>query len=373
MNRNHELFLIKSIAEMLNKETNMRSMFEEVLDRILELTNLQSGWIFLLGEEKSFTLIAESHLPHALQYENKRYMREGGCYCINRCADGRLDKATNIIECKRIEDAITFNRGDIEGITHHASVPLKSGEELFGLLNIASPEKKAFSQEELHILESIAFQIGSAWERIRLSEREQTMKVLEERNRLARDLHDSVNQQLFSIMYTTQGIKRQTNEPQIIEALDDVHHMSKEALAQMKALIWQLRSDQVKEGLQARFCTYGKQLGINIKVDIFVDNIPGHIELGLWKIGQEALNNIKKHANTSTASFLIRTNEHSVEMEIKDDGSGFDVESVLPDGLGLISMRERTKLLDGQFSILSQPNQGTTVSVRLPKAGEIHE
>ncbi|MBM7097436.1 GAF domain-containing sensor histidine kinase [Bacillus sp. H-16] len=370
MNRDQELYLIKNIAELLNKETDLTSMLQQVLDKLLHLTGLQTGWIFLLDEKQHYTLAASSRLPEALAYENKRYLCEGRCYCINQYIDGRLKEAANIIECKRIEDAIRSDRGKIDDITHHASVPLKSGEELFGILNVAAPVKNSFTQDELHILESIAYQIGSAYERIRLSEKEKTMKVFEERNRLARDLHDSVNQQLFSIMYTATGVKRQTKDPLVNAALKDIHSMSKDALAQMKALIWQLRSDRVEEGLANRLGTYSKKLGLTLITTGQFTSIPSQIEVGLWKIGQEALNNISKHSGSNTCTISLKEDSLYYEMKVSDSGKGFKPDTLTSDGMGLISMKERASLLGGSFCIESEAEQGTTITITVLKRGE---
>src|SRR5690606_24723303 len=113
-----------------------------------------------------------------------------------------LEKASNIIACQRIENAMASAAEDSGGITHHATVPLQSGDERFGLLNIAAPDTQRFSKEELALLESVAFQIGSAIKRILLTKQEQELALVKERNRLARDLHDSVNQLLFSVTLT---------------------------------------------------------------------------------------------------------------------------------------------------------------------------
>ncbi|TMW70303.1 GAF domain-containing sensor histidine kinase [Alteribacter natronophilus] len=367
MNRQDELFLIKSIAERLNKETTLNNMLQGVLEQLLELTGLKAGWIFLTGPGRSFELAASSHLPQALSCEDRRYMRTGGCYCLNQCFDGSLTEASNIIECKRIEDAIEQKRGDIGGITHHASVPLKSGTETFGLLNVASPAKKTFSSEELMILESVSLQIGTAWERIRLAEREKDSLVLEERNRLARDLHDSVNQQLFSIMFTAKGLERNVTDPAVSTGLKEVHTMTKEALAQMKTLIWQLRPDSIPEGLQRRITAYGKEQDLHVSCRTIPAQLPPHVQNGFWKIAREALNNIRKHAGTREAEVTLDETKEQYIMTITDRGKGFPEGQADSGCLGLISMRERAVLLNGLMSIESTPGIGTSITVTAGK------
>ncbi|MDQ0255178.1 two-component system NarL family sensor kinase [Evansella vedderi] len=366
MERNEELFLIKSIAEMLNKETDMDSMLQQVLNRILALTSLHTGWIFLFDEKGEFELKAYAQLPEALEFEDRKYLCEGGCRCIDRCLSGRLNKATNIIDCERIEYAMKEKRGDTEGITHHASVPIKSGEELYGLLNVASPNKLNFNDDELHILESISYQIGTACERMRLSEKQHEMHILEERNRLARDLHDSVNQHLFSIMYTAKGTKSITTDEDVGESLDEIYQLSKEALSEMKNLIWQLRSDNIKEGLKKRIENYGKKLKLSVTSIFWEEDIPGCVESTFWKITQEALNNVYKHANASQVIIEVKKVDSYMTLTISDNGCGFNRQEVSQNGFGLTSMAERAKLVEGDCKITSELNKGTTVYVQIP-------
>ncbi|RKL67431.1 histidine kinase [Salipaludibacillus neizhouensis] len=366
MERNEELFLIKSIAEMLNKETNMEVMLQQVLKRILELTNLKTGWIFLFDEEKEYQLAAHAYLPEALELKGRKYMCEGSCRCIHRGLTGNLKKATNMIDCERIERSIKEKRGNTEGIKLHASVPIKLGEVMFGLLNVASPGKLNFDDDELHILESIAYQIGTACERIRLSEQERSMLVLEERNRLARDLHDSVNQHLFSIMYTARGTKSISENQTITNSLDEIYYSSKDALAEMKDLIWQLSSDHIKEGLKIRLVNYCKTLDLSVSYECLENKIPDYLETAFWKIGREALNNINKHAESSKVIIHVGKIESFFTLKIEDNGCGFNMNEVSNSGFGLTSMRERAKLINGNCLVTSEPNKGTVVYVKVP-------
>ncbi|MFC4619605.1 histidine kinase [Camelliibacillus cellulosilyticus] len=165
-----ELLTLKVIAETLNRSDDMNNMLRLVLGKLLEVTDLKTGWIFLAEDEPQYIFAADQHLPPALARDNKAPMCTGVCSCLSQFWSGRLNQAVNIINCKRLGDAIRFNRGDTEGITHHATVPLSAGGEMFGVLNVASPHKKAFSDDELNLLQSVAFQIGTAIKRMKLFE-----------------------------------------------------------------------------------------------------------------------------------------------------------------------------------------------------------
>lgn len=366
-----KLQTLKAIAEMLNQSNDLYEMLRDVLKELLHITGLETGWVFLIDEKGNYQLAADYQLPEALCSQNKKPMCEGGCWCIDRYADGRLKRAANIIECKRLEDAVQYQWGDTNGITHHATVPLRAGEEKFGLLNVAAANKTHFTDEELALLEAVAFQIGTAIKRIKLVENEQRHALLAERNRLARDLHDSVNQLLFSLLLTVRGTKEMTDDPQMMEMLDYMQELVQEALSEMRALIWQLRPQGLENGLASALMNYAKVLGLTIEMDVKgVIDLPCSIEEALWRIGQEALNNVKKHARTKKANIRIQVEKDKVTMEIADHGCGFHyvVGDQIP-SLGLSSMKERAEMLNGTFSLKSEFGKGTTIRVSIPIKG----
>ncbi len=368
-----ELTTLKTIAETLNKANDLEKMLGDVLQKLLHVTGLQTGWIFLIDQKGKYKLAAHHDLPPALSWENKKPMCEGDCWCLDRYQDGRLDRAVNIISCKRIEDAENYKWGDTWNISHHATVPLRAGDEKFGLLNVASPNKTHFSNEELALLESVAFQIGTAIKRIKLTENEQKLALIAERNRLAQDLHDSVNQLLFSLTLTARAAQEMTKEENVSQMLSYVEDLSREALAEMRALIWQLRPKGLEDGIAVALDQYGKMLDLELHMEISgVKRLPNHIEEALWRIAQEALNNCKRHSGSKEVSISIQRCVSRVEMIVSDNGHGFTYDglSSLP-SLGLTSMKERAEKLNGTFTLTTKVGNGTSihVSIPIPKEG----
>lgn len=358
---------LKEIAELLNEATDLQEMLEKVLHTLLQVMNLQTGWVFFIDEKGTHRMLVDTNLPPALTWQEKKPMCEGDCWCVNRFVNGRLEKATNIIECKRIEDAIEYNWGETEEITHHATIPLRAGAEKFGLLNVASPHKTHFSEEELALLEAIAFQIGTTIQRIRLVEKERKYVVVAERNRLARDLHDSVKQLLFSIMLTARGTLDMTKNKELQEMLSYIGELSQEALQEMTLLIWQLRPEGLEKGLAEAVQNYGKLLGIQVAIRIEgVISIGDEIEEVLWRVSQEALHNCKKHASCERVSVNLKIENSKLRFQIEDDGIGFVKEKVRDSALGLTSMKERIELMKGTFRIRTEPGQGTKIEIQLP-------
>ncbi|MDG0792600.1 GAF domain-containing protein [Cohnella ginsengisoli] len=168
----HELITLKTIAEKLNQMNELQPLLGEVLESLLALTGLTTGWIYVESGPRQFRLAADRRLPQALSLDDKLPMQGNYCWCLKRYAADELPGAVNILSCKRIEMAIRDSTGDTEGITHHATVPLRAGSRQFGVLNVAAPGKTRFDDEELALLESVAYQIGSAVERVQLYEAE---------------------------------------------------------------------------------------------------------------------------------------------------------------------------------------------------------
>ncbi|MCI0765345.1 GAF domain-containing sensor histidine kinase [Bacillus sp. TL12] len=519
-NRISELAILKEIAETLNTSNDTYHVLQAVLEKLLHVTGLTTGWIFLADENGRYTKLIDYHLPAALSFQNKRPMCEGECWCLRRFVEGKLERAVNIIECKRINNAVENNWGDTEGILHHATVPLKAGGEDFGVLNVASPGKIHFSEEELMLLQSVALQIGTAlkrtklyenekkrahyyvklerfiqelrkihklsilpeevvkqvgdvflWEQVaffikeeklsmrafykkhtvqedfgleraakeaieknrpilmkrqvensvhpngsilaapihirnhvfgvlcvslnkgefdtnaidilqaltnhislmienlRLNEQRRELVRMEERNRLARDLHDSVSQKLFSLTFMTKGaeaVLKGQNET-VDQSLHEMRELAQGALKEMRTLIWQLRPAGLEKGLFPALKQYGENLGLKIREQVTgVRDLPRVVEETLWRIGQEALNNVSKHAGVTEATIYLKVAEKEVSLEIVDYGIGFIEKDIKEKkSLGMTTMRERAELIGGCITIVSEKKR-TSIKVIVP-------
>ncbi|MCM8899511.1 histidine kinase, partial [Cutibacterium acnes] len=151
---------------------------------------------------------------------------------------------------------------------HHATVPLQACKRTFGLLNVAAKGKVTFTQEELNLLESIALQIGTAIQRMKLVQNEQQHALLQERNRLAQDLHDSVNQMLFSVSLTAKAARQMTSDQNLGEMIDFIQHLSQDALIEMRSLIWQLRPRGLEKGFTTAIEEYAQLLGLRCTLSL---------------------------------------------------------------------------------------------------------
>ncbi|AYC30201.1 GAF domain-containing sensor histidine kinase [Paenisporosarcina cavernae] len=359
--------LLKEIAELLNEEMEMVPMLQGALRQFLLGTPFQTGWIFFIDEKGRHELIAHENLPASLAANDCRTLQKGGCWCVSKYRNGELKKATNMIECQRIEQAMAANTS-VEGITHHATVPLQSGKERFGILNVASPNTVGFEPDELALLESVAFQMGSAIKRIKLTTQAQEIALVEERNRLARDLHDSVNQLLFSVTLTARGGAEMTQHAEVKETFTEIQHLTQEALTEMRALIWQLRPKGLETGLVEGIKGYAEMIGIQLTTHVSgVLQLPYKVEENVFRIVQEGLNNIQKHAAVDAAELYLTATSSSLLVVLRDEGRGFIVpsEKVFP-SLGLQSIQDRVDVCGGSVEWVSELGKGTELFVRIP-------
>lgn len=203
-----ELTTLKTIAETLNQSNDVFAMLEVVLEKLLDVTGLTFGWIFLIEDNREYTFAADRNLPPGLLHNEKTLMQCGSCWCMDQYHDEQLNDAVNIISCRRLRHAREVNSGDTCGFTHHATVPLKIGEYKFGILNVGAANKDHFTLEELALLQSVAYQIGVAVERMRLHKIEQRRAELFSRlGHFSRSLNSSISAGLLHNQFIERAIE----------------------------------------------------------------------------------------------------------------------------------------------------------------------
>ena len=196
----------------------------------------------------------------------------------------------------------------------------------------------------------------------------------QERAHLARELHDSVTQALFSMGLTLRTLELllETNPEAAQGKLDELRELQKDALAEMRTLIFELRpssleSDGLVQALRTHATAVQRRTGLTIVVDAEpVERMPLPSEEALYRIGQEALHNVVKHANASSATLRIANGDNRVTLSVTDDGVGFAPDEVPRGHLGLIGMRQRVDLVGGDLRVESQAGGGTLIEASVP-------
>jgi PAS domain S-box-containing protein len=202
--------------------------------------------------------------------------------------------------------------------------------------------------------------------------------VTAERTRLARDLHDAVTQTLFSTTLIADVLPDiwAMNPAEGRRRLEEVRQLTRAALAEMRTLLVELRPNALVEApLPALLRQLGEALAGRARIQIEFSaegerRLPGDVQVGLYRIAQEALNNVVKHAGASQAVVTLRLGE-TVRLSVADNGAGFDPAGVTSDHLGLKIMRERAEAIGAKLSISSEPGEGTQISV-VWQSGEVH-
>lgn len=251
-------------------------------------------------------------------------------------------------------------------------VPLRAKETIIGVLDVVN-KPGGFSEDDLRIMNLFATQAAIAIENARLRERAGQLAVLEERQRLARDLHDSVTQALYSVNLYANAAQLALSSEKIDIASENLHELSgmvREAMLDMRTLIFELHPPILeKEGLVAALRTRleAVEARLGIQTNIHVEGerrLPLSLETELYRLAQEALTNAVKHSNANEVTLWLRFDEQRLCFEVRDDGVGFDLMTASQSGgLGIQGMQERINQIDGELDIDSTPGKGTTVRV----------
>jgi len=260
-------------------------------------------------------------------------------------------------------------------IRSELTVPMKTKGFTIGVLDVQSRRLGAFDESDLAVLQALANQTAIAIENARLYEQAQQVATLEERQRLARELHDSVTQSLYGVTLYAEAALRLLSSGEIDMAADhlgELGNTSQEALREMRLLIFELRPPVLEEeglaaALIARLESVEGRAGLQteLKVEGEIQLSP-KIESELYRIAQEALNNALKHAQGHSVTVALRQNQQNVALEIVDDGIGFDPKTVQKQGgLGLPGMEERVAQLGGKLTIESEAGVGTSIRVEI--------
>lgn len=276
------------------------------------------------------------------------------------------------------------------------AAPLRQGNETIGVLQAAHERVDGLSPDDLPILIAAGYWTSIAIANAQLHEQAQAAReqqaLLEERNRLARELHDAVTQSLYSIATLAGAWRRQIGagrlEPRV-EHIAELGELAQQALREVRLLIYELRPTELDEegligALSRRLEFVEKRSGVETMLlvtddhgidclaapagqDMIIDfyRLPAQVEHGLFRIAQEALNNALKYSKATLITVCVRLGRNTLSMEIRDNGRGFDVSQALEAvaGFGLEGMRERAQYLGGQLNVTSSPDEGTTVAI----------
>ncbi len=398
LQRNRELAATVSVAQATSAEQlDLAGTLERALKAVLEVTGLRAGWVMLVPEDGGESVLASSMGLPADIAEKQATFRPPVCECA-KVLESRRPLVVQPLHAGCPIGKLDLGNG--QSPVCHATVPLLSRSKVLGLLNLAGDDPASFDEQELALLGAIGRQLGVAIENARLWEELKRRDALrgqlleqalaaqeEERRRIARELHDQTGQALTSLLVWLRALEAEAHDSVGVTVspvrLQELKNIVADTLDGVRDLALELRPSVLDDlglvpTLQRYVRTYQDrhQLVIDFQtVGLEGVRLPSSVETALYRIAQEALTNVIRHAGASRISLLLAVRQGTVVLIVEDDGAGFDVDRLMygpvdERWLGLSGMRERAELLGGRLTIESAPGAGTTVFVEVPLAGE---
>lgn len=374
--RTRELAALNAIAAVIGHADELQSILQVALDETLAVMGMEAGGVYLLNEtECHLALAAHQGLDSALA-EAIDCLAVGEGFSGEVVARGEPAIVPDLTQDPRLT-RLTVRES---GFHAFASFPLRAGGQVLGALFVLTPEVRTLSREDVELLTSIGQQMGVAVENARLLQRVREAATHEERQRLARELHDAVTQTLFSASLIAEVLPRVWEKDQALarSRLADLYQLNRGALAEMRTLLLELRPAAITESAlpdllrQLTEAVRGRsQLQVSLRVEGAppAAGLPPDTQIALYRIAQEALNNVVKHADATKVIVALAFGAAGVLLSVADDGDGFIIDhDGHPDSFGLSIMRERALKIGAELQIESAPGAGTRVTVVAPHA-----
>jgi signal transduction histidine kinase/PAS domain-containing protein len=382
----------KALAGLLERLRDCASP-EQTLEAMIDLV-LGLSWMGIA--RRSVAFLARGDKLDLVASRNCTVDMKARCACINRgeCLCGRVAASgeTLVVDDREIAEPSLRHKGSSDH--GHAIVPLRYKGDVIGLANFYLEPGATLGESQRAFLEAaagvtaaaLAEQLArkdarDAQEGARLLERMLLQRTIEsqeeERKRVARELHDELGQDLSALLL---DLSHTAEEGSARDTCQRVRETIRDLVGKVGRIAWDLRpailDDYGLESAVARLIAQiGPRSGLTIDYE-FVgaetgqERLPGAIELALYRVAQEALTNVIRHAGAKRASVVFVRNEHEMKLLVEDDGRGFDWDAIRaqpePDRLGLTGMRERLALVGGQLAVESAPGEGTSLKATVP-------
>jgi len=360
--RLEELSTLNAIGDILNREADFAEALTTALGELVKLLSLSAGWVFVTKvvqgdrHQGTFAVAATTGLPPALSENENGPLCQGSCDCQWLFRQGRLDTGVNIVRCSRLEAAT----GDKAGLELHASVPLLGRSGPVGILNLAATGPEPFDAETLAFLTAVGRQLGTTFERDALlaarTEAARHLAALEERGRLAAEMHDSVSQLLFAAELALQtGAAARAGE------------LVASAQGELRAMVETMRPADLSGGLKGALARLAERTAGVVPVQLEADppaELPDAHAAALYRAAQEGVHNALKHAHAGALRLRCERTPAGVRLSVEDDGVG--VPEPVTEGFGLRSLRARAENAGGTLRVTRRAPRGTRLELELP-------
>lgn len=383
---NRRLQAINRVAMAASRALDLQNVLDVSLHTTLEVMGFESGWIFLKDADDpnnhKLRLASSVAVPQTFKQtliENSDQI----CSHAQKSLQSNGDVAASMHICEQIKPPT-------DGNIYHLLIPIAARGQRFGLVNIICPEDSKPSSNDMDTFSTIGSQISefvaNAWLHTTLKEKESARQALltalvsaqeNERARLSRELHDGAGQSLTSLLIRLKTLEKTAAAEGLKNNVSDLCQSTSETIEQIRGISHRLRPAALEEfGLEVALRTLSEEMlsevGIICKyeIDLQSQRLPFEIETNLYRIAQEGLTNIVRHAEASRVKIQIDVSPTAVDLMIEDDGKGFSVENFSNNTtsrrLGLISIQERSDMISGTLIVKSAPGAGTLLHVRVP-------
>lgn len=369
---------IAAVEAALAGGDDLHATLGAALKLLIAALGLRTGWIWLHDREtdRYYSAAAQDLPPYLLAPVRMTGER---CWCLDELADGTLPTSPDRLPaCSRLRHAVRTGRQDeTNGLSHHISLPLRIGLTPLGIVNVAAPDDRQLTADERATLVAVAARLAMMIERAFRAEERAHAARLEERARLAREIHDTLAQSLTAIALDLEsGLRHLTSDSNRARTrLERALATTRASLEEARRSVLDLRTTPLAgtplpEALAALGRTFTAEHGIRVRVRASgpeLAALPLRVEAELYRIEQEALTNVRRHAGATEVLLTLRVQTGRLAIAIRDNGGGLVGTVREPDGgFGLVGMRERARLLGGTLRVESQPTRGTTIRASIP-------
>lgn len=401
----HELSLLLDLSNLLAVPMSLQEHLQKVLEKIVDSINFaQAGIILLIERETEQVAVPASTGFSNIEGARVKFSRFTHAYnlgqqCViknkamcrhldSQVVEFQMEEAMELQHCRQYQSPITM-----------VGFPLKIQDEIIGSIVLVKPraQKQYLTYDEFKLIVGIAQQLGLSIENARLYQEAQNRETMlanllhqivgaqeSERQRIARELHDATAQSLTAIALGLRGLETLADrgQPVRVEQIKELKLFGTNALGELRQIIADLRPPQLDDlGLVAALQWYIQAfetrcaIPVNFILDGKPRRLPSEYETVLFRITQEALTNVAKHANASRVEVCLDIFPFQICLSIEDDGGGFDPAAIFgkeaeQTAWGLLGIKERAALLGGDYEIFSAPGKGTYVRVSVPLIGE---
>ncbi|MCB9419804.1 MAG: PAS domain S-box protein [Ardenticatenaceae bacterium] len=370
---------LRGIMRVLNSQHPLSEVLDYIIQQASQVMEAEISLLYRIDYEQQFMHIDAQHgLPTAVQDVTGFPLLDtlvDQQIMARKPAAGLIDHTVQRLPSPGIDPAIVLRWHDHVTDRHNAflAIPLVVRDTVYGRLTFYYARQRSFDQEDIDQAMLFGDQVALAIENAQLRADAKEMAVIGERHRLARELHDAVTQTLFSASLIADVLPRiwQRNPEMGAAKLEELRELTRGALAEMRTLLLELRPATLTESSleellrQLAAAVIGRS---RLQVDVAVEGerqLSPETQVTLYRIAQEALNNIIKHAGASQVTIGLRFLPDCVELVVVDNGHGFDPTAVSIHSLGLGIMRERAAKIKADLQIESIIGQGTTITVRV--------